>query len=93
MPKQMMTKQTYNFVAKRIREEFPTDHENDTITLVKRGTLVDLSLRCAMGFLQDNPDFLPLQFLKSCSPNPDVYPIHELWDDFVEDYEPDSSDN
>jgi hypothetical protein len=91
----MMTKQTYNFVAKRIREEFPTDHENDTITLVKRGTLVDLSLRCALGFLRNNPNFQPLEFLEACSPDKDKWPIQELWEDFLngEDYASDASDN
>lgn len=89
----MMHAQTYNFVAKRIREDFPTDHDNDTITLVKRGTLVDFALRCAFGFLQDNVEFKPLQFLKNCSPDPLIYPIHELWDEFVDTYEYDTSGN
>lgn len=91
----MMTKQTHNFVAKRIREDFPTDHDKDTITLVKRGTLVDLSLRCALGFLRDNPNFNPLKFLQACSPDPEVWPIQELWNQYVEsdDFEIDASDN
>lgn len=89
----MMTRQTYNFVAKRIREDFPTEFENDTITLVKKGTLIDLALRMAYGFLQDNPRFLPIEFLTRCSPDPDTFPIHELWDEFLDAYEPDNSAN
>lgn len=88
-----MTRHTYNFVAKRIREDFPTEFENDTITLVKKGTLVDFALRCAFGFLQDNHNFKPLEFLTKCSPDPELYPIQELWDEFVDSYEVDTSDN
>lgn len=80
-----MHAQTYNFVAKRIREDFPTDKENEISILVwvKRGTLVELALRCAYGFLQDNPGFDVMRFLDKCSPDPERYPITELWDDFV----------
>lgn len=83
----MMHRQTYNFVAKRIREDFPTSRDNDTITLVKRGTLVELALRCAYGFMRDNPAFKPLEFLEQCSPDSDQYPIQELWDEFLDNTE------
>lgn len=83
----MMSRQTYNFVAKRIREDFPTYnprsvYANDEVTLIKRGTLVDFALRCAYGFLQDNPNFKPIEFLTRCSPDPERYPIQELWEEF-----------
>jgi len=81
----MMHAQTYNFVAKRIREDFPTNPENDTIVLVKRGTLVELALRCAYGFMQDNPEFNVMRFLEQCSPDNDRYPITELWGTYVEE--------
>lgn len=87
----MMTPQTYNFVAKRIREDFPTEYENDTITLVKRGTLVDFALRCAFGFSRDNPGFDIMRFLDACSPDPERWPIAELWVEFKNEHREDTS--
>lgn len=74
----MMTAQTYNFVAKRIREQFPS-LENDAEQKIQRGTLCNLAIECAKGFLRDNPRFEPLKFLEACSPDPHNYPIQELW--------------
>lgn len=77
----MMTAQTYNFVAKRIREQFPTDKSNRYVLKVMRGQLCDLALECAQGFLRDNPRFDPQKFLNACSPDTDRFPISELWED------------
>lgn len=77
----MMTKQTYNFVAKRIREGFPTNLENtDDLVEMISGTLCVLALECAKGFLRDNPRFDAAKFLDACSPDPERYPISALWE-------------
>lgn len=76
----MMTKQTYNFVAKRIREQFPMGTDNTKEIRVMRGQLCELALSCARGFLRDNPRFDPVEFLDACSPDPQKYPISELWE-------------
>lgn len=77
----MMNRQTYNFVAKRIRENFPTGN-NETPIVIRRGVMADFALQCAYGFLQDNPNFKPIEFLTRCSPDPERYPIQELWEEF-----------
>jgi hypothetical protein len=43
--------------------------------------LVNLALSFAKRFKEDNPKFDPLKFLDACSPDPDIYPISELWED------------
>lgn len=45
-----------------------------------RLALVNLALDMAKRFQADNEDFKPLIFLDRCSPNPELYPLSELWD-------------
>lgn len=86
MPK--FSQQHYNAIAKDIREEFESYGlgsnvsfvPNKTELLTRSDTLVKLALRLAKRFQRDNENFKPLIFLDACSPNPDVYPLSELWD-------------
>jgi hypothetical protein len=73
----------YNYVAKRFRENFPDDPDNTPDVLLKRHMLVVLMLDFAEGYLKDNPRFDPLKFLDVCSPNADLYPLSELWEDYI----------
>ena len=79
-------KMHYVFVAKRIRENFdPSDgYESATSKLIattNRAVLADLALDFARSFKEDNPSFDPLKFLDACSPDYDLFPLSELWDD------------
>jgi hypothetical protein len=76
----------YNFIAKRIREMFDTGGHGDTgvmklMSEVNRAVLSDLALNCAKRFKEDNPSFDPLKFLDQCSPDVDMYPLSEIWED------------
>jgi hypothetical protein len=76
-----MHAQTYNLVAKKLRDQFPTGNA-DQLILVIRGTLIDLSMEFAKSFKQDNKKFDVIKFLDQCSPNPNLYPISELWEEY-----------
>jgi hypothetical protein len=79
----------YNIIAARIRETMPIDLAPNTPqydkirehNMVSRAALTDLALSLAHRFKEDNPNFRPLSFLDACSPNTDVYPLSELWED------------
>ena len=72
----------YNAVAKELREQFvESDEFNAVRRRAVRDQLVRLSFRFARRFKKDNPDFDVLRWLDQCSPNPDLYPFSELWED------------
>lgn len=76
----------YNFIAKRIREHFDVGRVDDTpvnrvMSMTNRAVLADLAMDCARKFKEDNPSFDPLKFLDQCSPDVDMYPLSEMWDD------------
>lgn len=66
----------WNLVAKILRERFPEEFHTMP---VEREVVVDLALTFAERFMQDE-GFDPLKFLDQCSPNPDLYPFSELWE-------------
>jgi hypothetical protein len=77
--------QHYNAIAKDIREQMA---KHGVPHIVKsdyhvgaRNALIEISLRLAMRFERDNERFNPLLFLDACSPDPEQYPLSELWDD------------
>jgi len=72
-------KAQYNLVAKKLREQFPTS-DNTQLQVVMRGQICELAIAFAKSFRRDNPNFDPIRFLDSCSPDPDRYPISELWE-------------
>lgn len=43
--------------------------------------LVVLAINLAKRFEKDNPRFDPIRFLDACSPDTDLYPLSELWED------------
>lgn len=79
----------WNFVAKRIRENFPIGRAEDNYSehsrikvLTERAAVVSIALDFARNFKRENPDgFDPLVFLDQCSPDVDMYPLSELWED------------
>ena len=76
----------YNFVAKRLREAFDMSDPDKfsavarTIRLANHAVISDLSMAFARKFMEDNPKFDPLKFLDACSPDPELYPFSELWE-------------
>jgi hypothetical protein len=85
----LFSQQHYNAIAKIFRENFPLDdHAFDPYykkqrekLLLQRGTVVNLALDFAEYFKKDNPSFDPIKFLDQCSPDVDIYPLSELWED------------
>ena len=69
----------YNFVAKRIRTQFPMEPSCGR----ERTIITTLALEFAVKFAEDNVQFDPLQFLDQCSPDPSVFPLSELWEDYL----------
>ena len=86
----MFQQQHYNAIAKLFRENFPGgewDHsypkKQREKLLLQRATLTDLALMFATYFEGDNDRFDPIRFLDACSPDPEIYPLSELWEDHV----------
>lgn len=52
------------------------------MVLAWRAATVDLALEFAKYFEGDNDRFDALKFLDACSPDVDMYPLSELWEDF-----------
>ena len=76
----------YNFIAKRIREQFDMGSNDETavnkvMSMTNRAVLSDLALACAKRFKEDNPEFDAVKFLDQCSPDSEMYPMGELWED------------
>lgn len=76
-------RQHYNALAKEIRELYPNCERHDIMILTSRATLAELALSLAKRFKMDSENMLipfdAVHFLNSCSPNPDLYPLAELW--------------
>lgn len=79
----------YNFVAKRLRNHYPTYRVEDgptqkldkAVKLGARGVIEDIALEFAMRFKADNLEFDQYKFLDQCSPDPEKYPLSELWEE------------
>ena len=80
----------YNIIASEIRELWPIDVTPSTSkynkrkredNMVRRGVLAQFALNMAKRFKKDYPGFRHLQWLDSCTPDPDSYPLSELWED------------
>lgn len=88
MPEPKYHPMFYNFVAKRLRQNYPngdahTSRERVAQQVAQR-IVEDIALEFADRFLADNPEFDAVRFLDSCSPDTDLYPISELWEDYCE---------
>lgn len=85
----------YNVIAKRFREAFPIDlmpqGEKYKVQreklMLQRATVVNLALEFAKWFKAERDsiegcyDFDPIKFLDACSPDTELYPLSELWED------------
>lgn len=78
----------YNALAKELREEmqkvvgdYVPGSARKPEQLAAMSALCNLVLRLARRFVSDNPAFDPLLFLDRCSPDTDLYPLSELWED------------
>lgn len=76
---QIFTWMHYKAIAEEIRELYPIEL-HDTFAIAERGVLTTLALNLAKRFAEDNPNFDPHRFLDACSPNTDLYPLSELWE-------------
>lgn len=72
----------WNLVAKILREEY-TKNVGDfafEADLSARATVADLALAFAKRFAEDE-GFDPIAWLDKCSPDPEMYPFSEMWDE------------
>jgi hypothetical protein len=76
----------YEIIAGRFRDAFTQHTENPTETgeLYVWGALVDLALSFAFRLQADNEDFNPVIFMNRCSPDPEKYPLGDLWEKYIE---------
>jgi len=82
----------YEIIAARFRqglEPYMNTHQFDGDTIVTedflRGgktALIDLALSLGLRFQADSEDFDPYIWLDRCSPDPERWPLSELWNDF-----------
>lgn len=74
----------YEIIAKLLRESLdvylPVQEGQPQLNLHRSGALVDFAIDLAKRFQLDNESFDPIIFLDRCSPNPDLYPLSELWE-------------
>ena len=71
----------WNLTAKILRNAYPTGKfADDAETYRERRTIERIALSFAERFTQDE-GFNPLDFLDKCSPDTDLYPISELWEE------------
>jgi hypothetical protein len=68
----------WNLVAKQLREQYPTGYTFNA-DLEARATISGLALAFAKRFMEDE-GFDPIRFLDLCSPDPERYPLAELWE-------------
>jgi predicted ATP-dependent Lon-type protease len=67
----------YNILAAQIKRNYPTIN----YTKHKRRTMEEFAISLAKRLKEDNPNFDPIEFLTKCSPNSELYPIQELWNE------------
>jgi len=71
----------WNLVAKGIRQEYASyTYSNNKVVQQSRRTLEKLALAYAKRFTEDE-GFDPPTWLDKCSPDPDLYPFSEMWED------------
>jgi hypothetical protein len=80
----------YNIIAAQLKtmagELAGTDDPGENaMAFLAQVTLQEVALRLAKRFAEDNPNFDPLQFLDACSPDSDLYPYSELWEEREEE--------
>lgn len=67
------------------QDEFKRERDKN---MIKRGTLTALALSLAVRFKQDSDEaeqglpFNPIKFMDACSPDTDLYPLSELWENY-----------
>lgn len=74
------TNKVHNTVAKVMREEWPAHHVNNAQVRAATHTHVSICLNFAKRFAEDDATFDPVAFLDKCSPDPELYPLSELWE-------------
>lgn len=68
----------WNLVAKILREEFPVGRHVGEQS--QRMVVADIAVAFAKRFAEDE-GFDPISWLDKCSPDPEMYPLSELWDE------------
>ena len=80
--RKMFHKGHYEVIAGRFRkalEPYMSDMAYTERDRAVRGALVNLAIDFTTRLQADNSDFIPEMFLNRCSPNPEKYPLGDLW--------------
>lgn len=82
MPIPLFHKAHYNILAAQIKKNYKT-HASSNMTPYKEQNraIEELAVSLAERLKLDNPQFDPIAFLDHCSPDPELYPFSELWDE------------
>lgn len=87
-----MSRKDYKRIAFILRNRYPREINHLPLpttrlanylhlrTRVQRRVVEDIALDLAYALKEDNKAFDPIKFLDACSPDPEVYPLSELWD-------------
>lgn len=76
----------HNILAAQIRRQFEIYMSNaggHSPALNSVFVVNNLALALAARLLEDNDNFEPIEFLNACSPNQELYPLSELWEDYI----------
>lgn len=81
----------YNIIAAQFRnmyrETLPGARERSSMDFLAQRVIEEMALRLAYRFQKDNERFDPLRFLDACSPDTSLYPLSELWDEWLAERE------
>lgn len=79
-PTEFNIKHVANATAKILRENWPANHENNASVRAATHTHVSIAMDYARWFLKHDPNFKAAEWLDTCTPWPELYPLSELWE-------------
>lgn len=73
----------YNQIARVLRESYQTHASINMSPYKEMNRMVEeIALDLASAFQEQDPFFNALEFLDQCSPDPELYPFSEMWEDY-----------
>jgi hypothetical protein len=72
----------YNIIAGRFKNALEPRmvRDEEGTAGAERNAIIDLAIDMAKRLQLDNAEFDPVRFLNMVSPDPELYPLAELWD-------------
>jgi hypothetical protein len=77
-----MTDKELDKIAKVLRSNYPMHGSANIPPYVQERRLIeDIACQIANELFPEKPGFDPLAFLDKCSPNTELYPFTEIWEE------------